>query len=749
MMLALDFASPWLLSGLLAAAIPVILHLLSNIRAQETPFPTLRFLQVSLEKTARRRRVQHWLLMALRMALLAVLALAVAQPVSRLAQGWQGSGEYDAVLILDNSYSMLAANGPASRFVKAQNEAASLLGGNHRPTMAALLASNGPSDSSQLSARLETLRDAATHAGISYGHAPLAQRFRQAIDLLAADASTPQKSIYLFSDLQRTSFDELLRTADLGAAGDIHLFVIDAGSGPVNNVGITDLRVDGQPVVGQTLAFEATLVNSSPVDKKVELALRIAGQEVGQRITKVLGPHGQAGATDTVRFLQPFAKAGPVDGDIVIVGDDDLAVDNVRRFALTIAPPVGALVVRGPLRADGADPLDAAWALLLALDPYGDAAKTWSIAPRTLQADQIKPGSLSGAAIAFFCDVPAFTPQAAKEIADFTAAGGTAVFFPGGQTQPDNYNKLLIDDLANAPLLPARLGPPTGEIGPAALALGANWMDTDHPFLRGLYENPADYLTVLVQRYYRLAKLKPASPTLMRLSTGEDLITFRRFGSGVCVLCATSSSPSWSNLPVAGIFLPMIQRMTLQAADQSNPAQQNYLCDANIAIVPGKTADNTAPALGQLPVAITVPTDPFNTAISQAANMVTLSVPWTDRQGYATTFANTAAPGIYRWQAGQSADVKPAATAGAFAVNPAGDESNLDSISPARLTDTLKKRGLQHVYVGNSLKEVWAQADQAAAGRNWWDVLIAIAIVLLVGEAVVANRNTGQFAADK
>ncbi len=57
--LAFGFATPLLLLGLLATAIPFILHLLSSVKAQEVFFPTLRFLKRSMEKTARRRRIQN------------------------------------------------------------------------------------------------------------------------------------------------------------------------------------------------------------------------------------------------------------------------------------------------------------------------------------------------------------------------------------------------------------------------------------------------------------------------------------------------------------------------------------------------------------------------------------------------------------------------------------------------------------------------------------------------------------------
>ena len=123
MILALTFATPLLLLGLLASLIPLALHLLSSVRAQETYFPTLRFLQRSMEKTARRRRIQHWLLLLLRMGLLAMLAMSVSEPISDAVGGWFSGRRYATVIVLDNSLSMAARSEATSRFDRARTEA--------------------------------------------------------------------------------------------------------------------------------------------------------------------------------------------------------------------------------------------------------------------------------------------------------------------------------------------------------------------------------------------------------------------------------------------------------------------------------------------------------------------------------------------------------------------------------------------------------------------------------------------------
>ena len=53
----MTFAAPLFLLAALAAAIPVVLHMINRQQAKELPFSTLRFLQISVQKTRRRKRI--------------------------------------------------------------------------------------------------------------------------------------------------------------------------------------------------------------------------------------------------------------------------------------------------------------------------------------------------------------------------------------------------------------------------------------------------------------------------------------------------------------------------------------------------------------------------------------------------------------------------------------------------------------------------------------------------------------------
>ena len=111
--------------GAAAVSVPSIIHLLNRRKFERVVWAAMRFLRVSVEQNQRRIRVEDMLLLALRCLLLLLLGLALARPTIRsvAAGGWFGQAKVTSVVLLDNSYSMSAADGAKSRFENAKEAA--------------------------------------------------------------------------------------------------------------------------------------------------------------------------------------------------------------------------------------------------------------------------------------------------------------------------------------------------------------------------------------------------------------------------------------------------------------------------------------------------------------------------------------------------------------------------------------------------------------------------------------------------
>jgi len=107
----MSFLAPLFLLGGLAVALPVVFHLIRRTTRERTPFSSLLLLRPTPPRLTRRSRIEHWLLLLLRAAVVCLLALAFARPFFR-SQGGQpdpAAGRRKLILV-DTSASMRRAN---------------------------------------------------------------------------------------------------------------------------------------------------------------------------------------------------------------------------------------------------------------------------------------------------------------------------------------------------------------------------------------------------------------------------------------------------------------------------------------------------------------------------------------------------------------------------------------------------------------------------------------------------------------
>src|ERR1700676_3830633 len=132
----MSFLSPLFLAALSAAAIPIVIHLIQRERKRVVQFPSLMFLQRIPYQSVRRRRIRHWLLLAIRVAAILLLVLAFARPFFQqvaLADAAAG-GAREVVILLDQSASM----GYGDHWQRAQDaarQAIDTIGADDRATL--------------------------------------------------------------------------------------------------------------------------------------------------------------------------------------------------------------------------------------------------------------------------------------------------------------------------------------------------------------------------------------------------------------------------------------------------------------------------------------------------------------------------------------------------------------------------------------------------------------------------------------
>jgi len=103
--MTLSFLNPLFLFGLVAAAIPILIHRLTKRKTLTQKFSAVRLLLQSQRIMTRPQRLRHLFLLALRILAIISLVFLMARPVLT-EPGFLAQEESAKVIILDNSLSM-------------------------------------------------------------------------------------------------------------------------------------------------------------------------------------------------------------------------------------------------------------------------------------------------------------------------------------------------------------------------------------------------------------------------------------------------------------------------------------------------------------------------------------------------------------------------------------------------------------------------------------------------------------------
>ena len=101
------FLTPIFLTGLLAALIPIAIHLIRREKPPKLMFGTIRFLKKTSKKLILFQHIQQWLLLLLRSVVIILLVLAFARPlVDQSVARLLDADPKSVVIMLDDSMSM-------------------------------------------------------------------------------------------------------------------------------------------------------------------------------------------------------------------------------------------------------------------------------------------------------------------------------------------------------------------------------------------------------------------------------------------------------------------------------------------------------------------------------------------------------------------------------------------------------------------------------------------------------------------
>lgn len=572
--MGLSFIQAGFLAAGLAVGLPILIHLLLRQKTRVVPIGSVRFLQQVVREHRRRRRLRQWILLALRMLAVLLLALLFARPY--WDESYRRGMETEIVLLLDRSASMGAVDGGGQTALeRAAAKAREQLQQIDENTVVhvALCDAAGTKE-----IPVEELTAAKTSvAATDYGLA-----LSWANDVLAA-SKRAHRSIVLFTDLQASG---LPKAAPPLLAAGVEFRLEDVGEALRRNVAIatveplhTEIHPQTQPTLRVTLknhgpiaarqiAVKCTVKGPTPTRRASEGASKPT-RSVSEGLpsssftaTKTIDLPGQG--TATVELPLAIEKDGLYQGEVTISASDALALDNRRFVAFEARHPDRVLLVDGQegRAIFNSETYYLETALRLRTTEAGGISRSFEPERIVWESGKGFP-RLDGYRAIVLANVRRLTGEDGQRLKEFIDGGGSLLIFAG-----DQVTRQSLSPLAALDLLP-------GELAAAPLARKhrvSEW-NTKHPALACFVDpQQGDMRRVEFQQVLPLTKLAAGSELLWQ--AGDQIVAAERIiGPGRVIYVGTTADRDWTDLPRTRMYVPLVRQLaahlTAQLAERS------------------------------------------------------------------------------------------------------------------------------------------------------------------------------------
>jgi hypothetical protein len=683
----MSFLAPVFLAGLGLLAIPIVIHLTQRQQSKVTAFPSLMFLRQVPFRTSNRRRIRHPLLFALRCLALILIASAFARPfLAGSPPAATGESARDVVLLLDTSHSLNYGR----LWDRALAEAEDVLGGLAPGDRAALITfADRAQERAALTDDLLAVRTALGDA------APGARgtRFDPGLQLagrILAESDRPNREVILISDFQRVGW------LDGGRArlpDGVALRAVDLSDPDATNLAVADVAFHPERSGRVRVVARVANMGSDPATG-LEVSLELDGRTIGSRPAEV-PPRGVASVSfDGVALPQRSTR-----GEVRIVADD-LVADDALRFVVAPDEGIEVLLLEGSAgRSDRS--LFLQRALAIGDDPIVRITRR--------RAAALEPGWLSNAAVVVLNDADVSEGAGGRALVDWVRAGGGLIVMLGPRGAPGRWPQAV------STLLGGQVGGVEDRSGRGGSRLG--WLDYDHAVFE-LFSAPrsGDFSDA---RFFRFQRFEPAEGTavLARYEDGEPALTERTEGEGRVLLWTSTLDRFWNDLALQPVYLPFVHQLVRRASAYHQPERWvpvGRVSELGALLSARGLAPGGAPGAREW---VLVAPDGERHSMTVEGEPV-----WMEFEQ----------AGFYELRP-LGSDV-PTAT---VAVNPILEESDLTSLAPERLIESVA--GGPGTRPAATSPPIDVAADETRTRELWWPLLL-LAVLVLVTESILANR---------
>jgi len=663
-------------------------------------------------------KVEDWILLLLRMAIVALIALAASRPATDWLKSKGLSSKVTASVIIDSSASMLKkdATEQENRFSIAQKIAGEILNSLPKGSATSMILGANSSGEGIKEPTHDTDRakkvigeSKATHRG-----SDLFPAIQSAITTLQ-DRPSSQKELVIITDGEASAwrqYEAITRSLNQSKK-DTNAIIVLVGKDPDENLAIT--RLDQKTPIASVdqpvrLAIEVTNFGKAEAND-VEIQMSINEEPIGDpAIIEAIPP----GESRTITTFVELTSPGYQRISSKLNFDDALEIDNSREIVIRGINKARALLVDGQPGRDITE--SETFFLQNALVPVPPELTDSFF----LGADRISTGDLASTPLddyraIFLANVSDFPEEFLSKLINFVESGGGLVVFPGENINVAFYNKTLHE---KAQLLPASFGEVIPEQGQEnALTIQASGYN--HPLV-DLWNDPGagTLSTVKTLKAYNLSLgdtiSKNKATVALRYNDGSAAVVESDYGLGKVYQFSSTADTDWNDLPVQPAFLPIVHRVFGSILSKQ---------DDGININVGETFIRKGPS-SWIGKKATISYTDSPTASEISANE--------DKNGASIQYNGINKSGIY------SLTIHDPFELIQFSASGDPRESNPEPLSDAQ-KERLREVSLKFLETTDPL-EISAALKRERKGAELWPVLLLIAALITILELFLSQK---------
>lgn len=676
----MNFLFPTFLIGLVAIAIPIIIHLFNFRKYKKVYFTNVQFLKELKQESDSKSKLKEWLILAMRILAIACLVSAFAQPfIPGKTKALQG--EKAISIYIDNSFSMESTNKKGTLLENAKEYATEIVNTFNASDKFQLL-TNDFEGKHQRFVSKEDFIEQLNEVKISSATKALNDVLKRQ-QVFLQNSSSKNKRIFLLSDFQKNAV--LFNKSDIDTS--IIVSCIPIASSEVSNVYIDSVWFE-TPVqqFGTQQIIHATIINKSTKDiENGTLKLFINNAQVSLSSFNVsAGNKKDASISFTV-------KAKGINKGVLKIEDYPITYDDNFYFSFNAQTTINALVINGKeTKTSGNFKSLMQNDSLFVFQENNESAIDYSVFSKT---NMIVLNELSS-----------LTSGLTSELQKFVTNGGSLGVFPNKKADLESYN-IAFQNLQ----LPQITKLDT-----------VNTKTQSINFEQGLYEGVFDKIDQRMDlpkvfEHFELTKTTNSnSQSLVLLQNGQSLLSLNPLGSGKIYLFSIPSDESCSNLLKHALFVPTLIKMSILSL---KPSPVYYKTAVNEAIVLNTTSNFSDKPLHIIKDDKKVDVIPEHRLMNNATTLFTQNQ--ITEAGHYEVFENTSS-------------IKD------LAFNFDRKESDMNFMTKDDLQKQIDEKGLKNIQIIETNEKTLTNALQEVNdGKKLWKLFLILALIFLAAEILI------------